>query len=169
MTDDDICGHPTGDGGKCQNPPTEGDHCWIDSHGGDVSGHGRDFSIDENDHEDILEAARDGVSKRGCARAAGVSKDALDRYLGVNDDFRDSFMRARNSGERTLIRDGLRDPDTDSSMAKFLLASSFDYKKTEKREVDADVDQTTTHELGEEERDLAVETIRQLQEQASDE
>jgi hypothetical protein len=169
MTDDDICGHPTGDGGKCQNPPTEGDHCWIDTHGGDVSGHGRDFSIDEDDHEDILEAARDGVSKRGCARAAGVSHTELQRYLDAHPDFRASFARARNQGERTLIRHGLRDPDTDSSMAKFLLASSFDYKKTEKREVDADVDQTTTHELGDGERDLAVQAIRQLQERASDE
>jgi hypothetical protein len=147
MTDDDICGHPTGDGGKCQNPPTEGDHCWIDTHGGDVSGHGRDFSIGETDHEDILDAARDGVSKRGCARAAGVSHTELQRYLDAHPDFRASFARARNQGERTLICDGLRDPDTDSSMAKFLLASSFDYKKTEKREVDADVDVDASHDV----------------------
>jgi len=32
----------------------------------------------------------------------------------------------------------LRDEDVDTSMAKFLLASSFDYKKTEKREVTGD-------------------------------
>lgn len=163
----DICGHPTTDGGKCQNPPTEGGHCWIDTHGGDVSGHGRDFSIDDNDHDAILEAAEDGVSKRGCARAAGVSHTELQRYLDAHPDFRASYARARNKGERTLIRDGLRDPDTDSSMAKFLLASSFDYKKTEK--VEADVDQTTTHALGDEDRDLAVQAIRELQNKTSDE
>ncbi len=52
-------------------------------------------------------------------------------------------------------------------MAKFLLASSYDYKKTERREVEADVDQTTTHELGEDEKEMALETIRELQERES--
>lgn len=135
MTDDDICGHPTqgGDGPPCQHPASEGNSCWIEAHGGS-SETGRDFALDESDHETVLEAARTGASKSGCARAAGVDRASLDRYLDAHEDFRAAFERARARGEQRLIADGLRDPDTDSSMAKFLLSTSFDYVKTEKRE-----------------------------------
>lgn len=148
MSDEtDRCGHPTqgGDGPPCQHPATEGDSCWIDAHGGDVSV-GRDFAIEEADHEAILEAARNGVSKRGCARVAGCDRASLDRYLDAHADFRAAFARARGQGERTLIADGLRDPETDSSMAKFLLSTSFGHVKTEKREVDMEADIKTTLE-----------------------
>ena len=146
MTDEN-CGWPTTSDGECQNPAGEDGTCWIPTHGDDdaENPHGREFTIDEADHEAILSAAREGVSKRGCARAAGVGKDALDRYLEARPDFRDSFARARNSGERELIHGGLRDDDVDSSMAKFLLASSFGYQKSEKREHDVDAD--VRHEL----------------------
>lgn len=139
MSDEDFCGAETTGDRPCQNPATEGDSCWIPSHGSDdddvENPQGRDFTIGEDDHEDILEAAREGKSERGCARAAGVSSWAqLDRYLEAHPDFRSSFERARARGESELIQGGLRDEDVDSSMAKFLLASSFGYKKTEKRE-----------------------------------
>lgn len=141
---DDTCGHETPNG-PCKNPATEGDHCWIKSHGGDVDGHGRDWSITEDDHDDILDAARVGLSQSGCARAAGVDEKCLRRYLDAHPDFRRAFMRARERGERRLAERGLTDPDVDSSMAKFLLSTSFGYVKTEKREVDMDanVDVTT--------------------------
>lgn len=135
MTDDDICGHPTqgGDGPPCQHPASEGDSCWLKAHGGS-SETGRPFAIEDTDHDDILQAARMGASKGGCARAAGVDRASLDRYLDAHDDFRAAFERARGRGEQRLIDGGLRDPDTDSSMAKFLLSTSFGYVKTEKRE-----------------------------------
>jgi hypothetical protein len=148
MTDtDDICGHPTTDGGRCQNPVTEGDSCWIDSHGGDVDGHGRPSKFTEQRAERAIDAAREGKSKRGCARAAGVSKSTFDDWLDENPpleggDFRPAFRRARAEGESTLIDGGLRDDDVNTSMAKFLLASSFDYQKSEKREVDASHEHT---------------------------
>jgi len=166
MTDDDICGAECVDGSECHHPAGS---CPVPTHSDPEAEnpHGRDFSIEETDHEAILEAAHEGVSKRGCARAAGVSHTELDRYLDAHPDFRASFARARNQGERTLIDAGLYDEDVDTSMAKFLLASSFDYKKTEKREVEADVDQTTTHELGADEKEMALETIRELQERES--
>lgn len=168
---DKTCGAPTTTDSPCQNPAGEDGFCWIPSHGadGDVENpQGRDFAIDEADHEDILEAARQGKSERGCARAAGVTSWAqLDRYLDANPGFRSGFERARAQGESELIEGGLRDEDVDSSMAKFMLASSFDYTKTERREVKADVDRTTTHQLGEEEKELALETIRELQERES--
>lgn len=138
MTDDN-CGHPTDDGGECQNPATEDGHCWLDAHGGDTEV-GRNFAITEDDYEDILQAAREGLSQSGCARAVGVDIKSLQRYLEAHDEFRQAFRRARNEGEQSLVRRGLGDPETDSSMAKFLLSTSFDYIKTEKREVDMDAD-----------------------------
>lgn len=144
MTDDtELCGADTTDDQPCQNPAGDDGSCWIPTHGSDdddlENPQGRDFAIGEDDHEAILEAAREGKSERGCARAAGVSSWAqLDRYLEAHPDFRSSFERARARGESELIEGGLRDEDVDSSMAKFLLASSFGYKKTEKREVTGD-------------------------------
>jgi hypothetical protein len=135
---DETCGHPTADGTPCQNPASEGDSCWIDAHGGSTSV-GRDFTITEADHDAILDAARDGMSKSGCARAAGVAKSQLDRYLDAHDDFRSAFTRARHEGERKLVKGPLIDrPDDpvemDGQHARFLLSTSFDYVKTEKRE-----------------------------------
>lgn len=130
----DLCGHPTAEDTPCQNPATQDGHCWLDAHGGDTEV-GRDFSIQDDDHQDILQAAREGLSKSGCARAAGVSHTELNRYLEAHPDFRSSFAQARAKGETKLVKGGLNDPETDSSMAKFLLASSFEYKKTEKTEV----------------------------------
>lgn len=132
----DKCGHETADGTPCQNPATDGDSCWLNEHGGNANPSGRDFSLSEADHNDILQAARNGLSKSGCARAAGVSHTELNRYLDAHPEFRSSFAQARAQGETRLVSEGLRDPETDSSMAKFLLASSFDYKKTEKTEVE---------------------------------
>ena len=135
-----TCNAPTTDGGECQNPTTDdGDpeRCWIPSHNDPdaENPHGREWTITEEDHDVILEAAREGLSQAGCARAAGVDEKNLRRYLSKHPDFRRDFAQARERGELRLIRDGLRDPETDSSMAKFLLSTSFDYIKTEKREL----------------------------------
>lgn len=145
MTDNntDICGHPTegGDGPPCQHPATDGDSCWIDSHGGHADPGGRDWAIDADDHETILTAAREGLSKAGCARAAGVDEKSLARYLDADehDEFRRAFMRARHAGERRLATGPLVDregePDMDGQHARFLLSTSFGYQKTEEREI----------------------------------
>ena len=143
---DDVCGHPTegGDGPPCQNPAGENGRCYIPAHNGEdkPAPQGRDFAISPDDHDDILEAARMGASKAGCARAAGVNKQNLQRYLDSHDTFRDAFTRARAKGERELITGPLYnsddddDPDMDGQHARFLLSTSFDYQKTEKREVE---------------------------------
>jgi len=101
---------------------------------------GKDFALDEGDHDTLIVKAETALSKRGCARAAGVSHTALQRYLDAHDDFRASFDQARSRGETELIVGGLHDEDFDTSMAKFLLATSFDYKKTEKREVEGSME-----------------------------
>jgi len=165
MTDDtELCGADTTDDEPCQNPAGEDGSCWIPTHGSDdddvENPQGRDFAIGEDDHADVLEAAETGMSKAGCARAAGVDKASLLRYLDAHEDFRTAFERARARGESELIEGGLRDDDVDTSMAKFLLASSFDYKKTEKREVEADVNQTTEHSVDDKTKDVLRETLQ---------
>jgi len=134
------CGEECVDGTPCENNaescPWHGDEPAPDG--------GRDFSISEDDHDAILEAARNGVSETGCARAAGVTSWAqLDRYLDAHPEFRSAFVRARNEGERTLVEGGLRDDDMDSQHARFLLSTSFDYVKTERREVEHSDDSDT--------------------------
>lgn len=132
---DDICGAECTDGTPCEHPAGS---CPVPSHADPDADNpqGRDFSITPDDHDAILDAAREGLSESGCARAAGVDWPQLNRYLEAHDQFRSAFRRAREAGELQLVRDGLRDPDTDSSMAKFLLSTSFDYVKTERRELD---------------------------------
>ena len=135
----DTCGHPTGEGDPCELPASRPDgkcHHHTDT---EDTHTGRRFKIDEDDHDDILEAARDGLSKAGCARAAGVEKPSLLRYLEAHEDFRTAFARARAKGERRLATGPLYDrehePDMDGQHARFLLSTSFDYVKTEKREL----------------------------------
>jgi len=143
---EDICGAECTDGTPCEHPAGS---CPVPSHSDQDADNpqGRDFSLSEEDHETILQAARDGKSKSGCARAAGVSHTELRRYLDAHEQFRSAFRRARGRGEEKLIEGGLYDDDVDSSMAKFLLSSSFDYTKTEKREVEMDADVDATHDV----------------------
>jgi len=134
----DTCGYPTdgGDGPPCELPGSYADgRCHHHTGAEDTDSGGREWAIDADDHDAILAAARDGLSKSGCARAAGASLTALRRYLDEHDDFRRTFAQARAQGEQRLARDGLVDPDVDTSMAKFLLSTSYDYVNTEKKEI----------------------------------
>ena len=140
---DDTCGWPTTTDGECQNPAGEDGTCWIPSHGdADAENpHGREFTIAESDHETLLESARAGMSKAGCARSVGVDEKSLQRYVDAHPDFRRAFTQARAEGERKLIEGPLYEtpdgePDMDGQHARFLLSSSFDYVKTERQELE---------------------------------
>ena len=126
---------------------------------GDGQSKGRSFSISEDDHSELLAAAREGKSERGCARAVGVSWAQLDRYLDAHPDFRSNFTRARGEGESRLITGGLHDGNVSDSMAKFLLSTSFGYVKTEKQEVEVDgthsIESESIVELDDETKDIA--------------
>jgi len=146
MEDDaDQCGYPTAADTPCQHPAGDNGRCHIDAHNPDGKGVsvGRDFSISEEDHADILKAARMGLSKSGCGRAAGVGPDELRRYVDAHPDFREAFMRARFQGEQKLVKGALhqqknvKEPhrEMDGQHARFLLSTSFDYKKTERKEL----------------------------------
>lgn len=136
MSEDNICGEETSKGTPCKNPA---DSCpWDHENGNDT---GRTSLFNEETKNACLEAARKGKSQAGCARAAGVDEKTLRGWLNEYEQFSRAFARARAEGEDKLIDGGMHNPDVDSSFAKFLLASSFGYVKTEKREIE----QETTH------------------------
>jgi hypothetical protein len=130
-----ICGEPRSDGDPCQwNVDAKGP-CPFHDDSKETPDNGREFTIAESDHDTILESARQGLSQSGCARAVGVDEKNLRRYLDAHEDFRRAFMRARKEGETKLVLGGLQNPEIDSSFAKFLLSTSFDYVETERREI----------------------------------
>jgi hypothetical protein len=137
---DDVCGAECVDGSACQHPA---ESCPVPAHDDaeDNPNHGRPTKYTEERAQEAIDAAMNGLSKAGCARAAGVSHSTLADWLdaghSVNgEDFRTAFARARAQGEKQLATRGLYDDDTDPSMAKFLLSTSFDYVKTERQEVE---------------------------------
>ena len=123
---------------------------------GDDEAHGGRPSMLNEYEDDLLAAAREGLTYEGIARVAGVGVSTLHEWRDDHEDFSESLERARAKAERDLIE------DVD---AEFVLERSYGYVKTERLE--ADIDQTTEHELGESEQELALETIRQLQERES--
>lgn len=123
---------------------------------GDDEAHGGRPSILDEYEDELLAAARKGLTYEGIARVAGVGVSTLHEWRDEHDQFSESLERARAKAERELIE------DVD---AEFVLERSYGYVKTERLE--ADIDQTTEHELGESEQELALETIRQLQERES--
>jgi len=123
--------------------------------GDDASGKGRPSKLKKYKDE-IFAAAREGLTYEGIARVAGVGVATLREWRDEYEDFSAALERERAKAERELIED---------VAAEFVLERSYGYVKTERLE--ADIDQTTEHELGETEKDVALETIRQLQERES--
>jgi len=134
---DDICCYPTADGQPCQNPATEGDHCWLAEHGGSADDSGRPSKLEEYE-DDILAAAREGLTYEGIARVAGIGVSTLHEWRDEHPQFSESLERARSEAERELIQEV--DPE-------FVLERSYDYVKTEKREVEMDADVDATHDV----------------------
>jgi transposase-like protein len=139
MTDEDICGASTTGEEPCQNPAGENGRCWIPSHNeSDAENpHGRPSLLEEHE-EDIINAAREGLTYEGIARVAGIGVRTLHDWREEYEDFSQSLERARSEAERDLIQDV--DPE-------FVLERSYDYVKTERREVDLDADVDGTHDV----------------------
>jgi len=136
MSDDtDICGADTTGDHPCQNPAGENGRCWIPSHNDPdaENPHGRPSLLDEYS-DDILDAAREGMTLEGCARIAGIDESTLHRWINKYDEFRKSLKRARAQGELRHLR------SVDDRGSQFILERSFGYVKTEKREVEMDAD-----------------------------
>jgi AcrR family transcriptional regulator len=139
MTDNDRCGFKKPDGEPCQLPASQPDECCHHHTDHDPMRGGRPSKFDDC-REDILDAARDPIKTRDVARTAGVGKSTLYDWLDEHDNFSDAFRRARSQAARGLVKRGLDDPDTDTRMVTFLLERTFDYIKTERREVDGELD-----------------------------
>jgi len=138
MTNDDICGAECADGSQCQHPAGG---CPVASHSDpDAENNQGRPSKFETVRDDVVEAAREGLTIEGCARAAGVHKSTLYDWLDTYDEFSDAFMRARANGERRLLKQALTDPDVDSRTARFILERSFGYTKSQEIEHSGDVD-----------------------------
>jgi transposase-like protein len=104
---------------------------------GGGSGKGRPSLLEEYE-DDILNAAREGLTYEGIARVAGIGVSTLHNWREAHEDFSESLERARSEAERELIQDV--DPE-------FVLERSYDYVKTEKREVDMDADVDASHDV----------------------
>ncbi|QLG47905.1 hypothetical protein [Natrinema halophilum] len=146
MTDEEICGYEgTTTGEPCRHPAGS---CPVPSHSDDgAENPGRPSLFTDELAQEAVDAAREVYSYAGIERAIGVGEGTinsdggwLDQDLTFTDadgnerPFSQALERARGEGERDLIRGGLYNEDMDTSMAKFLLASSYGHKKSEKRE-----------------------------------
>ena len=146
MTDKERCGYMLDDGTGCDNPVTdeESGRCWH--HKENPVQTGRPSKFNDERARQAIQAARQAKSKGGCARAATVDRHTLHRWLqdspeftdssGQKRDFRTAFAQARGDGETILVQGGLRNDDIDSSFAKFLLKTSFDYREVQEIRMD---------------------------------
>jgi len=142
----DYCGWPTDDGSACEHPATEDNgRCW--QHCEDAKKGGRPSKFNDERARQAIEAAKEGKSLSGCARAAGVTRHTLNNWAskdpeyetegGERKQFLPAFMRARAEAESLLTRAPLTRPDEiDSQHARFLLKTSFGYQETERIEID---------------------------------
>jgi len=157
MTDKERCGYMLDDGSGCNNPVTddgESGRCWLDSHNTEPMSNavtpGRPSKFNDERARQVIQAAKQAKSKGGCARAAGVDRASVHRWLqsnptytdssGTKREFRTAFAQARADGETILVQGGLRNDDVDSSFAKFLLKTSFDYREVQEIRMDDSAD-----------------------------
>lgn len=101
---------------------------------------GRPSKLEDPDRrQDILDAARQGTSKAGCARAGRITPRTLHRWLDTAQEcecddclhcrFYQDFKRARAKGEQELVeRVKDRKPE-------YLLGRSYDYTETIEQDV----------------------------------
>ena len=114
MSDDEICGAPTdADGEPCQNPATEGDSCWIDSHGGDTEvGRPRE-PPSKATQETIASHIESGSSIQEACRRAGVHREQFYRWMQYGDEedagpfqeFRDRLNSIGRFSEQRAVSD----------------------------------------------------------------
>lgn len=135
---DDVCGYERPNGKPCQNPPTEGDHCWIASHGGDVDGHGRPSKLNDDTQEAIYAAVGSGLKLRHVANAAGVSPDSIRRWTCCIDDLRECTL---NTADPCDFCEGYAQAHANGAMEvldecrpEFRASASFGY--TESQEIE---------------------------------
>jgi len=167
MTDNERCGWQLDDGTGCDNPASDEDsgRCWL--HKEDATKAGRPSKFNDERAQQVIQAAKQAKSKGGCARAAGVDRATIGNWLAKNPTFTDAsgqkrefltaFAHARADGETILVQGGLRNDDIDSSFAKFLLKTSFDYREVQEVRMDDSADIPEADEKGKQHIDALVE------------
>jgi len=147
----DECGASTAGGSPCELPGSYPDgRCYHHTDAADADSGGRPTKFTDERARQAIDAAELGKSIAGCGRDAGVGESTMSDWKENEDlrfegpdgneyNFSAAFRRARGDGETYYITEG-RDPDgdVDPSFAKFMLASSYKYKKTEKQEITGD-------------------------------
>jgi transposase-like protein len=124
----------TNDGSPCQRPASRPDgRCHTHTEVGEQSEPGRPSKL--ADHwDDILAGARQGMTIEGCARVAGVARETLWNWRQKHPEFAAEFRRARAHGELQHLQ------SVGDCGSRFILERSFNYVKTERREIDANHD-----------------------------
>jgi hypothetical protein len=124
----------TNDGEPCERHASRPDgRCHTHTEVGEQSEPGRPSKLDDH-WDDILTGARQGMTKEGCARLAGVTPQTLRNWREENPEFASEFRRARARGELDHLQ------SVNDKGSQFILERSFDYVKTERREIEAEHD-----------------------------
>lgn len=126
MTDEspDLCGsRNTTTGDPCRQVASRSDgrchvHTSIEGEGVDLDG--RPSEIDKH-YEDIMEAARRGLSYEGIARVAGVGRSTLDDRRRADDEFNSELERNRAIAEMRFVE------RAEQKHATFMLERAFGY------------------------------------------
>jgi hypothetical protein len=128
----ETCNATKNDGDPCEYAAKyEDGKCGIHSeHNERASNAGRPSKLTEDVKEDVLVGARQGMTIAGCARLAGVAEKTFHSWLNKNDEFRKSFSRARAQGELKHLQ------SVNDRGSQFILERSYDYTKTERRELE---------------------------------
>lgn len=136
MTDEtERCGYDL-DGQPCQLPASRDDgrchhHTGIEE---ERARGGRPSQL-EDVYDDVMDAAERGLTYEGIARVAGIGLSTLNDWRDKHDEFAQELEQKRAVGEMRLVDRVVEEKP------EFILERSYDYIKTEKREIDADVDQ----------------------------
>lgn len=128
MTDD--CGHIKDDGEPCELPGSRDDgrcHHHTDVEGKRARG-GRPSQLDDV-YDDVMDAAERGLTYEGIARVAGIGLSTLDDWRDKHEEFAKELEQKRAIGEQKLV------DRVAEEKPEFILERSYDYIKTEKREV----------------------------------
>lgn len=143
MTEDDICGEQNADGTECKR-----DAGWgrgEDVNSGPCMDHVDDYhnpkKLTPETKSTLVGAAQEGAFKQHCAQVAGITEQTLRNWLNwgeadvENDvdspcaDLFLDFQRARGAGAVRRLKD---------VRSEFVLERSYDYTKTEERQITGD-------------------------------
>lgn len=89
--------------------------------------------------DDILEAAKKPLNAKQIANRGGVARSTLFRWLDENEEFAFDYRTARSEAAEKLIEKGMDPSDeVDMRFVQFLLERSYEFYKTEKREIESE-------------------------------